>query len=192
MIPKLFMARTTGVFDPLHRRPQKTGLVGLNLAGNHQLTGGGFKGASQFLKASLFLPDIVRGAGMVLLSHLWKVFPRFVGQRVEFHRAVSEFFPIEGNTATQHATQVFAGLEHLLENGLALAKWRIGVDAATSGQRQAGQQYNGKSFKSHGGFRSRETAASIPASSANTNSPNINTGCMSAWSTLAIGKGITP
>jgi hypothetical protein len=73
-----------------------------------------------------------------------------------------------------------------------LTQRRIRVDAAASGQRQAGQQYNRKSFKSHGGFRSRETAASILASSTKTNSPIINTGCLSAWSTQATGKGITP
>ena len=79
-----------------------------------------------------------------------------------------------------------------LEESLALAERRVGVDTATSGQRQAGQQYNRKSFKSHGGFRSRETAASILASSAKTNSPIINKGCLSAWSAQATGKGITP
>ena len=113
-----------------------------------------------------------------------------MGQRIEFHRALSESGAIECNTATQHPAQVFTGLEHLFENGLALAEGRIGVDAATSGQREAGQQYNRKSFKSHGGFRSRKTSASILASPVNTNTPIINTGCMSALDTQATGKGI--
>ncbi|MNL25735.1 hypothetical protein D3C87_1472240 [compost metagenome] len=129
---------------------------------------------------------------MIFLAHLRKMLPRLTGQRIEFHRAFGELRAIERNASTQHAAQVFASIEHLLENGLALAERRVGVDAATSGQRQAGQQYNRKSFKSHGGFRSRETAASILASSAKTNSPIINKGCLNAWSAQATGKGITP
>ncbi|MNR37292.1 hypothetical protein D3C85_1552980 [compost metagenome] len=119
------------------------------------------------------------------------MFPRLAGQRIKFHRPVSESPAVERNTATQHAAKVFTGLEHLLEDCLALAQRRVGVHTAARGQGQAGQQYNGKSFESHGGFRSLETAASIPVSPANTNSPIINTGCMSAASTRATGKGIT-
>ena len=62
MIPKLFMASTAGIFDLLHRWPKITGLVGLNLADNHQLTGGGFKGAGHVLEpvsyTHLTLPTI--------------------------------------------------------------------------------------------------------------------------------------
>lgn len=192
MIPKLFMARTAGIFDFLYRWPQVTGLVGLDLTGNHQLAGGGFKAASHLLKACLLLPDITLGTGVVFFTHLREMFPRLMGQRIEFNRAVSEPGAIERDTATQHAAQVFTGLEHLFENGLALTEGRVGVDAATSAKCQAGQQYNRKSFKSHGGFRSRKTSASILASPANTNTPIINTGCMSTHDTQATGKGITP
>src|SRR3989344_1878086 len=192
MIPKFFMARTAGIFDLLYRRPQVTGLVGLNLTGDHQLACGRFKTASHLLKACLLLPDIILGTGVVFFTHLREMFPWLMGQRIEFHRAVSELRAIERNTATQHATQVFTGLEHLLENGLALTEGRVGIDAATSAKRQAGQQYNRKSFKSHGGFRSRKTGASILASPANTNTPIINTGCMSAHDAQATGKGNIP
>ena len=48
--------------------------------------------------------------------------------------------------------------------------------AATGGQGQTGQQYNRHFFKSHGGFRSRNSAASILAPPPNTNSPIKNTG----------------
>src|SRR5471032_23303 len=192
MIPKLFMARTAGIFDFLHGRPEVAGLVRLNLAGNHQVTGGGFKGAGHFLKTCLLLPHGVLGTGVIFFTHLREMFPRLMGQRIKLHCAVSKFAAVKRNTATQHAAQVLAGLEHLLEDRLALTQGRIGINAAAGGQGQAGQQYNRKSFKSHGGFRSRETAASILVSSAKTNSPINNMGCLSAWSTRATVQGITP
>ena len=97
-----------------------------------------------------------------------------MGQGVELDRTLGKFRPVERNTAAQHATQVFAGLEHLLEDGLALAQWRVRIHAAAGGQRQSGQQYNSQFFKSHGGSGSRETAASIPAPPGKTNSPINN------------------
>ena len=163
MIAKSLMTRTAGIFDFLHRRPEVAGLVGLNLADNYQLSRGRLKVASHALKTRLLLPDIACGAGVIFFTHLREMFPRFTGQRIELHSAFGELRAVEWNTATQHATQVFARLEHLLENSLALTEWRVGVDTAASGQCQAGQQYNRKSFKSHGGFRLRETAASILA-----------------------------
>jgi hypothetical protein len=93
-----------------------------------------------------------------------------MGQRIELDRAFGELRPVE-RMPTQHAAQVFAGLEHLLEDRLALTQRGIGIDTAAGGQGQAGQQYNSQFFKSHGGFRSRETAASILAPPVNTNSP---------------------
>ena len=89
MIPKLFMASTAGIFDLLHRWPKITGLVGLNLADNHQFTGGGFKGASQVLKVFLFLPDIALGAGVIFFAQLRKMFPGFTGQCIKLHGTVS-------------------------------------------------------------------------------------------------------
>jgi len=133
MIAKFPMAGTARIFDLLHRRPQVAGFVGLDFAGGHQLTGGCLKVTSQLLETRLLLPDVVPSAGMVLLAHLREVFPRLVGQLIELHRALGESLTIERNTATQHATQLFAGLEHLFEDRLALAQGRIGVDAATGG-----------------------------------------------------------
>src|SRR5450830_557244 len=163
MIAKFLMTGIAGILDLLDRRLQGTGLVRLDLTGNPQLPGRRFQRASQLLEMRLLLPDRVPGAGMLRFLDLREVFPRFAGQAVELVRAFDETWPVKRNAAAQHATQVFAGLEHLLENGLALAQRRIRVDATACTEGQAGQQYNGKSFKSHGGFRSRETAASILA-----------------------------
>ena len=146
------MAGAAGIFDFLHRRAQVTGLVRLHLACGHQFTGGRFQVAGQLLELRLFLPDIVLGAGMVFFAHARKMLPRLVGQRIKLDRAVGEFGAVERDASTQHAAQVFAGLEHLLEDRLALAQGRIRINAAAGGQCQAGQQYNGQSFKSHGGF----------------------------------------
>jgi hypothetical protein len=65
-----------------------------------------------------------------------------MGQRIELHRAFGELRPVERDPPTQHAAQVFAGLEHLLEDRLALTQRRVGIDTAAGGQGQAGQQYN--------------------------------------------------
>src|SRR3546814_19635695 len=70
MIPKLLMTGTARILDLLHRRPQVTGLVGLDFAGGYQFTGGGFKVAGHLLETRLFLPDFIPGAGVVLLAHL--------------------------------------------------------------------------------------------------------------------------
>ena len=147
------MAGTAGIFDFLHRRPEVIGLVRLNLAGDHQFTGGRFQVARQLLELRLLLPHVVFGAGVIFFTHARKVLPRFVGQRIEFGRAFGELRAIEGDTPTQHASQVFAGLEHLFEDRLALTQRRIRIHSATGGQSQAGQQYNGQSFKSHDGFK---------------------------------------
>ncbi|MNC41090.1 hypothetical protein D3C75_898410 [compost metagenome] len=88
--------------------------------------------------------------------------PWLMGKAVELDRAVGKLLPVERQTSAQHAAHVFAGLEHLLENGLALAQRRIWIDTATGGQGQAGQQYNRKSFKSHDGFRSRKNGGQYP------------------------------
>lgn len=146
------MAGAAGIFDFLHRRPQVADLVRLDLADGYQLTGGRFKVAGQLLELRLFLPDIVLGAGVIFLAHAREMLPRLMGQRIQLDRAFGKFSAVEGDAPTQHAAQVFAGLEHLLEDRLALAQRRIGIYAATGGQCQAGQQYNGQSFKSHGGF----------------------------------------
>ena len=180
MIPKLLMAGGAGIFDFLHRRPQVTGLVRQDLAGDHQLTGGRFKVSGQLLKTRLLLPDIVLGAAVIFFAHAREMLPRLMGQRIQLDRTFSKLGAVEWNAPAQHATQVFAGLEHLLENGFALAQGRIRINPATGGQRQAGQQYNGQSFKSHDGSRSRGTAASILAPPVKTNSPIYNKGCPSA------------
>lgn len=146
------MAGAAGIFNFLHRWPQVARLVRLHLAGGHQFTGGRLKVAGQLLELRLFLPDIVLGAGVIFFAHAWKMLPRLVGQRIQFDRTFGKFRAVEREASTQHAAQVFAGLEHLLEDRLALAQRRIRINAATGGQCQAGQQYNGQSFKSHGGF----------------------------------------
>src|SRR5471032_2492382 len=163
MIAKFLMTGVAGILDLLDRRLQGTGLVRLDLTGQPQLPGRCFQRARQLLEMRLLLPDRLPGAGMLRFLDLREVFPRLVGQAVELVRTLDETRPVKRNAAAQHAAQVFAGLEHLLENGLALAQRRIRVDAAARAEGQAGQQYNRKSFKSHGGFRSRETAASILA-----------------------------
>ena len=146
------MAGAAGIFDFLHRRRKVTGFVGLHLTCDHQFTGGRFEVAGQLLELRLFLPDVVLGAGVVFLTHAREMLPRFMGQRIELDRAFGELRAVERDASTQHATQVFAGLEHLLEDRFALAQGRIRINAATGGQRQAGQQYNSQFFKSHGGF----------------------------------------
>src|SRR5450830_1182786 len=81
-----------------------------------------------------------------------EMLPRLMGQRIELDRAFGELRAVERDASTQHATQVFAGLEHLLEDRLALAQGRIRINATTGRQCQAGEQYNSQFFKSHGGF----------------------------------------
>lgn len=146
MIAELFVAGTAGVLDLLHRRPQIAGLVGLDLADRHQLTGGGFQGAGQLLETRLLAPDVIGGAAVILLLDLGEVLPRLMGQAIKLHRPLGKTRTVERNPPPQHAPQVLAGLEHLLEDRLALAQGRIGIDTATGGKRQAGQQYNRKSF----------------------------------------------
>ena len=74
------------------------------------------------------------------------MFPRLMGQRIQLDRTLGELGAIEWDTPAQHAAQVFTGLEHLLEDRLALAQGRIGVNTATGRHRQAGQQYNSQFF----------------------------------------------
>ena len=174
------MAGAAGIFDFLHRRPQVDGLERLDLAGDHQFTGGRFKVAGQLLKAGLLQPHIVLGAGVIFFAHAREVFPRLMGQRIQLDGAFGELRTVERDAPTQHAAQVFAGLEHLLEDRLALAQGRIRIDTATGGQCQAGQQYKGQSFKSHDGFEVTGTAASILAPPVKTNSPINNKGCPQA------------
>ncbi|MDP1165322.1 hypothetical protein Q6281_27885, partial [Klebsiella pneumoniae] len=70
---------------------------------------------------------------VVFFTHAREMFPRFMGQRIQLDCAVGEFRAVEGNAPAQHAAQVFAGLEHLLEDRLALAQGRIRINAATGG-----------------------------------------------------------
>jgi len=146
------MACAAGIFDFLHCRPQVARFVWLNLAGGHQFTGGRFKVAGQLLELRLLLPDIILGTGVIFFAHARKMLPRLMGQRVQPDCAFGKFSAVEWDPPAQHAAQVFAGLEHLLEDRFALAQGRIRINAATGGQRQAGQQYNSQFFKSHGGF----------------------------------------
>ena len=141
------------------------------MAGDNQLARGGFQLVRQLLKAGLLLPDVIGRAGLSSFLDLREVLPRLVSQGIQLDRALSKARAVEGNPATQHAAQLFAGLEHLLENRFTLAQRRIGINPTARSQRQAGQHYNSQSFKSHGGFRSRKSVASILASPAKTNTP---------------------
>ena len=69
-----------------------------------------------------------------------------MGQRIQLDRTLGELGAIKWDTSAQHAAQVFTGLEHLLEDRLALAQGGIGINTATGRQSQAGQQYNGQFF----------------------------------------------
>ena len=146
------MAGATGIFNFLHRRLKATGFIRLHLAGDHQFTGGRLKFAGQLLELRLFLPHIIFGTGVVFFAHAREMLPRLMGQRIQFDRTLGELGAVKWDTPAQHPAQVFTSLEHLLEDRLALAQGRIRINAATGGQCQAGQQYNGQSFKSHGGF----------------------------------------
>ncbi|MND71910.1 hypothetical protein D3C80_634490 [compost metagenome] len=85
-----------------------------------------------------------------------------MGKAVELDRSIGKFLPVERQAPAQHAAHVFAGLEHLFENSFTLTQRRIRIDPTTRGQGQAGQQYNGKSFESHDGFRSRKNGGQYP------------------------------
>ena len=66
--------------------------------------------------------------------------PGLPGQLIQLDRTTDEALLVEGDAPAQHAAEVFAGLEHLLEDRLALAQGRVWIDAAAGGQSQTDEQ----------------------------------------------------
>ncbi|MCY1433239.1 hypothetical protein D9M71_492620 [compost metagenome] len=104
------------------------------------------------VEALLTLPDLVAGAA-VLLAHLREVLPGLTRQLVELDRALGKALLVEAEAPAQHAAQILAGIEHLLEQGLALAQRRVGVDAVAGSQGQAAQGQQQQGSGNHGNSR---------------------------------------
>lgn len=180
MIAELFMAGAAGIFNFLHRRLQAAGLVGLHLAGDHQFTGGRLKIAGQLLELRLFLPHIIFGTGVVFFAHAREMLPRLMGQRIQFDRTLGELGAVKWDTPAQHPAQVFTSLEHLLEDRLALAQGELGSTPPQADTARQASNTTVNFFNIIMASRSRETAASILAPPAKTNSPINNKGCPNA------------
>ena len=113
----------------LRRRGEQVGAAHFQLAG-------------QLIETLLVLPDLVLGAALAFVAHLGEVLPRCLDQAVELTGAGNKIRLIETDTTTQHAAQLFAGLEHLLEDGFALAQRRVWIEALAGPETEAGQQDN--------------------------------------------------
>lgn len=168
------MAGATGIFNFLHRRLKATGFIRLHLASDHQFTGGRLKFAGQLLELRLFLPHIIFGTGVVFFAYAREMFPRFMGQRIQLDRTLGELGAIKWDTSAQHAAQVFTGLEHLLEDRLALAQGELGSTPPQADKARQASNTTVSFFNIIMASRSRETAASILAPPTKTNSPINN------------------
>src|SRR5690606_32520601 len=107
--------------------------------------GGFLLGAGQFVEALLALPDIVAGGGALAVLDLREVLPGLATDDVQVLGTGDELLLVEDQSAAQHAAQILAGLHHVLEDGLALAKRGIRIHTLTTGQQQCGnhqQAYN--------------------------------------------------
>ncbi|MNN18895.1 hypothetical protein D3C81_1321150 [compost metagenome] len=81
--------------------------------------------------------------------------PRLARQLVELGRPGGKCLGVEADAAAQHAAEVFAGVEHLLEQRLALAERRIRIDPIAGGQGQAAQGQQKQGTGNHGYSRLR-------------------------------------
>ncbi|MNN70929.1 hypothetical protein D3C81_1868220 [compost metagenome] len=128
------------------------------------------------MEARLTLPHLCSCTAVAAIARLREVLPRLPRQGVELHGPLGKLHPVEGQTTAQHAAQVFAGLEHVLEDHLTLAQRRIRVNTVTGIQGQGCEQNNGQSLEHHGHYGLRKWAASIAAQGPNTNSHIKNRG----------------
>lgn len=151
------MARLAGSFHVIHRRFELRRVQRFYLRGLNQLASHPLQLAGKVLEPRLAFPDRRAGAAITAVGHRRKVLPGLVRQGVELHCALGELVAIERQAATQHATEVFAGLEHVLEDRLALAQRRVGVNAVTGAQGKGGEQYYGQSLEHHGLFGQQKT-----------------------------------
>lgn len=131
MITKYLVAPAARVFNFLHSGRQATDGIRLHPTGDQQFTGSRFQLSGQRLKTCLIFPYFIGRAGLISFFNLGKILPRLMGQRIKLDRTFAEKWAIKGKTATQHATQLFTGVEHVFENRFTLAQWRIGINPAT-------------------------------------------------------------
>lgn len=174
------MAGAAGIFDFLHCRPQVAGFVRLNLARGHQFTGGRFKVAGQLLELRLLLPDIILGTGVIFFAHARKMLPRLMGQRVQLDRAFGKFGASNGIRPRSMPPRFSPVLSICLKIAL---RWPSGEFGSTPPQADSVRQASNTTvslLKVMVASRSQETAASILASPAKTNSPINNKGCPAA------------
>ena len=174
------MAGLAGRLDLVHRRFQLRRVQRLRAGHIDQFAGHAFQLPGQLMEARLALPHFGTGTAVTAIAYLREVLPRLVRKVVQLQRTAGKLHPVERQPATQHAAQVFAGLEHVLEDDLALAQRRVGVNplATTQGctQGHCCQHYNGQSLQHDAHFGLRKGAASIAAPQPNTNSHIKNRG----------------
>src|SRR5690606_22087758 len=146
---KFLVAAFAGIFDPLHGGGQRGRIERALGGGGDQRGGGGLLCSGQFVEAFLTLPDVVPCTAVLVVLDLREVLPRLAGNLVQVGGAFDEFGFVEDQAPAQHATQVFAGLHHVLENGRTLAQRRVRVNAVTTHQDDCGEQRHAHDFQLH-------------------------------------------